>query len=344
MNFLHPGFLWALLALPAVIALYVWASRQRRESLAKIGRSDLLQPLLQSVSRSGRRWKTGLMIVVVGLLGLALAGPRYGSQVRQIQREGVDLVIALDVSSSMLAEDVAPSRLERAKREVTKLLGQLNGDRVGLVIFAGDAFVQCPLTTDYSALQMFLDVAGPSSLSAQGSNFTAALTTAQQTFRTPLSQERTGPKTRAVLLISDGENHAPGLSDAVAQLREQDIHLYTVGVGEEQGAPIPMMRNGRFVGYKEDQQGEVVKTSLEDATLREVAGDGSYFRIGRTFSSFGQFAAALDELDRSVLNEEAVIDYTERYQWPLAMALLLLFVEVFVRERRKPKKNESVAK
>ncbi len=335
MNFLHPDNLWALIALPAVLALFAWAAWRRREAMRRFGDVALLHSLLRGVRERGRVWKGALIIAAVGLLAVALAGPRYGTSVREVQREGVDLVVALDVSLSMLAEDVAPSRLARAKREIVSVAERLHGDRVGLVVFAGDAFLQCPLTTDYSALRLFLDVAGPSSLSTPGSNFVQALQMAMNAFQTPESEEDTAPRTRAVLLVSDGQNHVSGLDAVTEELREEGIHLFTVGVGETEGAPIPLMEDGRFMGYKENNQGDVVTTRLRDDTMKQIAGEGRYYRIGRTSSNMAQFVGALDALDRSVMNQESIIDYEERYQWPLALALILLLGEVFVRDRSR---------
>ncbi len=339
MAWLHPEFLWALAAAPVVLALLLWAAWQRRNAFRRFGESALVQRLAAAVSTRRRRWKGALLVLGVFLLGAALAGPQLGTKLREVKREGVDLVIALDVSLSMMAEDVAPNRLERSKNEIKKLLDALHGDRVGLVIFAGDAFVQCPLTTDYGAVRLFLDVADPNLLPTPGTDFNAALGTALQAFEAPNPDGQETP-TRALLIVSDGENHVADLGAIRRRAREQNVIIFTAGVGETDGAPIPLYRNARRVGYKKDRAGQVVQTHLEEDGLKALAEGGAYFRIARTSSSLQQIITALERLDRAEFGTEQFEEYEVKYQWPLAFALLLLLAERLLSDRRRTKRMD----
>ena len=335
MAWLHPDFLWTLAVIPLVVLCYGWAAWQRRKAAQRFGETALVERLAAGISPRRRRWKASFVVLGTLLLALTLAGPQCGTRVQEVQREGVDLVIALDVSTSMLAEDVAPSRLERAKNEIKKLLDELRGDRVGLVIFAGDAFIQCPLTTDYGAVRLFLDVAEPSLLPTPGTDFGAALSTALDAFDVP-EADGDDDRSRALLIISDGENHAEGIADIVEEARAANVVLYTAGVGEPRGVRIPIGSDqaGRTL-YKKDNAGNVVRTQLEEDALRRLAEDGAYFRIARTSSSLPEIIASLERLDKTAFGTERFEEYEAKYQWPLALALLVLLLERFVSDRRR---------
>lgn len=340
MSWLHPTYLWTLALVPVVVLLFVWAAWQRRQASARFGDSALVQRLTKGLSPRRRRWKASFVTLGVLLMSLTLAGPQCGTKLREVTREGVDLVIALDVSLSMQANDVAPNRLERAKNEIKKLLDQLRGDRVGLVIFSGDAFIQCPLTTDYGAVRLFLDVADPSLLPTPGTDFSAALETAVQAFDVP-SETDQEDRTRALLIVSDGENHVPDIDAIVQDARASNIILYTAGVGETEGVRIPISRQGQRVSYKKDNEGNDVTTKLEEAVLQDLAADGAYFRIARTSSSLSEIISSLERLDKTEFGADQFEEYDPKYQWPLALALFLLFAERFASDRRRTKKDKE---
>jgi Ca-activated chloride channel family protein len=333
MDWLHPTYLWTLAAVPLVVALFLWAAWRRREAFRRLGDLSLVTRLA-SVSTRRRRWKGGVVALGVLFMAVALAGPRFGSRLREVKREGVDLVIALDVSLSMQAQDVAPNRLVRAKNEIKKMLGELRGDRVGLVIFAGDAFIQCPLTTDYGAVRLFLDVADPSLIPTPGTDFGAALRMALKAFEAP-AEDADEKRTRALLFVSDGENHVAGIDEIAEEARKENVVIFAAGVGETEGTLIPVYRNGRRVDYKKDREGRVVTTKLEEDALQKLAEGGAYFRIARTSSSLSKLSTALERMDKTTFGEEKFEEYEEAYQWPLALALLLLIGETFVSDRRK---------
>ena len=334
MAWLHPIFLWTLLLVPAAIILFLWAAWRRRDALLRLGDRSPVSKLVAVVSPRRRRWKAALVTLSVFLFGLALAGPRFGTKLREVKREGVDVLIALDVSLSMTAEDVAPTRLERAKNEIKKMLDDLRGDRVGLIIFAGDAFLQCPLTTDYNALRLFLDVADPTLIPTPGTDFGAALRMAMQAFEAPKENEREGG-TKALLIVSDGENHVENIADIVSQARSEEIVIFAAGVGETTGGPIPVYQNGRRTSYKKDKDGHVVNTRLEEDALKSLASDGAYFRIARTSSSLSKIIASFERLEKAEFAKEEFEEYEEKYQWPLALAVMILFSERIVSDRRK---------
>ena len=335
MAWLHPQFLWTLALALVALALYAWSSSRRKRAFQRLGNPSLVERLTTGLSPTRRRWKEAFVVAGVLGLALALAGPRVGTQLKEVKREGIDLVIALDVSASMQAEDVAPNRLLRAKNEIKKLLETLQGDRVGLVVFAGDAFIQCPMTTDYNALRMFLDIANANMIPTPGTDFDAAIDMALKALEVPEERPDGSARTHALLIVSDGENHASDVDRTLQRAREAGVVVFTAGVGETAGAPIPMYRSGQPVGYKKDEAGRVVSTRLEEDALRRLASEGAYFRIARTSSSLSQLTAALDRLERTEYASEEFDEYREQYQWPLAIALLLLFVERLVSDRRR---------
>lgn len=326
MSFLYPQLAWLLVAAPlAVVLLAVYAQRQRTATARRIG--DLLGGLTAGVSMR-RRWaKTTLVAAAAFFVALALMRPRYGTTPRDGRGEGLDLVVALDVSKSMLAEDVSPSRLERAKAELSRLLDDLRGDRVGLVLFAGDAFLQAPLTSDYGALRMFLDNASPDDLPTPGTDFGVALDAALDAFG-PASPEGVRAPSRVVLFVSDGENHVANLAELKARADERGVTLLAAGMGEREGAPIPDGQGG----VKTDANGQPVSTRLEDAALRDLA-SGNYVHVGRTGTLAGPVEAMLDRLQRTTVDADPFADYAEQFMWPLALALLLLAVDFGLNER-----------
>ncbi len=348
MDWLHPTFAWALLAVP-VAAYACWRALQaRRAAQDQFGDRTLVQQLSGAVRPGRRVVKAGLVVGALALLGVGLMGPRLGTEPRTVERRGVDLVVALDVSASMRAQDVAPSRLRRARQEVRDLVGRLGGDRVGLVLFAGEGFVQCPLTTDYGAFRLFLDGARSDQVPVPGTNLSAAFEAGLEAFDTarppsdstrPLDERRS----RALLVLSDGENHQGDLGALRERARAEGVTLFTAGVGTEQGAQIPVYEDGRRVGVKRTAEGRIVRTRLDEPALTSLAADGAYFRIGATSSALPDVATALRQLEATPLDEERFAAYNEYFQWPLALALLLLAVEVCLPVRaRHPDADENL--
>lgn len=339
MTWLHPSLVWLIGIVPVVAGLYAYARRQRSRAWERLGDPGFLQQMT-AVARPRRRLvKAGLAVTGTALVVVSLLGPRFGTEVREVERSGIDLVIALDVSASMQAEDVAPSRLERAKNEVKGLLDGLSGDRVGLVLFAGDGFVQCPLTTDYGAVRLFLDVADADLMPTPGTRFRAAMDAAVRAFDTAADTSRApaaSARSRALLIVSDGENHTGGLERVKDTARDHRIALFTAGVGEPTGTTIPIYEQGQQVGVKRNRQGGVVTTRLEESALTTLAEEGAYFRIGRTSSALPDMQEAIDALEARAFGTERFSEYAELYQWPLAAGLALLFLDVLIPGRARP--------
>lgn len=340
MDWLHPTYAWALLFVPGAVWLYRRAAQWRRAARERFGDPATVGQLAVSLRPRRRLLKAGLVVGGLLLAIVALMGPRWGTEVRTVERRGVDLVVALDVSASMQAQDVPPSRLRRAKSEIRSLVDNLTGDRVGLVLFAGKGFVQAPLTTDYSAFRLFLDAAGPDQLSRPGTNLSAAVDAAVQAFGAsrPVSDSATvpnEPRPRALLVVSDGENHEGNLSAARQQASEAGVTLFTAGVGTEDGGRIPVYDGDRRIGFKRDGRGNIVQSRLNESVLTRLAQSGAYFRVGATTSALSDAPVALRHLGTSTYDAERFADYREMYQWPLAAALALLLVEGLIPARRR---------
>jgi len=332
----NPSWLLALAAVPAAAALFWWAAAQRREALRRF--AGLEGDVYAEGLARRRRWQAALLTGAVFFAAVALAGPRYGTHLREVQQDGLDVLIALDVSESMQAEDIAPSRLARAKYEIERLLPELRGSRAGLVVFAGEAFLQCPLTTDFGAVRLFLDAAEPALIPTQGTDFGQALRVALQAF--DVQGETPAERARALLIVSDGEDHGGGFRPTLRNAADLGVALFAASVGTADGAPIPVQRQGHVVGYKTDRDGRTVQSRLDESTLREIGRDG-YFRITRSGSDLAEVTAALGRLERGAVAGEQFEAYAEQYQWPLALALLLLLAERVLAARREPEPQDS---
>ena len=336
MSFRSPLLLVLAVALvPLAWAAFAWAARRRTEALRLFlgpraeAHDHAMRPLVRR-----RRVRAGLLVAAVGLAAVALAGPRIGTALRESRQESLDLLIALDVSDSMLADDVAPSRLDRAKLEIERVVEARRGDRVGLVVFAGDAFLQCPLTTDRSALRLFLDAAGPDQVSVQGTDFARALSVADLAFNAAAAGD--GDRPRALLVVSDGEDHEGGLDAAADGLRDRGVSLLALGVGTDEGGAVPDTRRGAGGAVRRDRQtGQAVITRYAEGALRDLADGGDVIRVGARPAA-PVVNRALDRLDRAVVAQDEFAASAERFQWPLALALLLLLAERVVALRPAP--------
>ena len=328
MSFRSPlALLLAAALVPAALALFAYAARRRAEALALFLGARSGQTGLGSLARQ-RRVRAALLVGALALVGVALAGPRVGTALRESRQESLDLLIALDVSDSMRAEDVAPSRLDRAKLEIERIVDARRGDRVGLVVFAGEAFLQCPLTTDRGALRLFLSAADPEQVAVQGTDFARALAVADAAFNAA-SDGDAQARPRALLVVSDGENHESGLGDAADALRSDGVEVLALGVGTDEGGAVPEVYRGRTRGVKYDRNGQPVVSRFEPGALRDLAGRDGLFRVERRPAA-DDVNAALDRMDRAVVAQDEFAASAERFQWPLALALLLLLAERLV--------------
>ena len=302
------------------IALIVALQRRSRVGAFLSGR--LVEKLAPGVSQLRPALQSGLYGLGLLLFGLALAQPQCGSKSELVKRKGIDVVVVLDASKSMLARDVQPSRLERAKLELTTLLDELKGDRVGLVVFAGDAFIQSPLTSDYSAVKLFLRAVEPEQMPQGGSNIGAALKLSKQV----LDNADRGSKERVIVLLSDGEDLFGEVSEAVDALKDSSVQVLAVGIGSETGEPIPIYsRRGEFVDYKKDASGETVITRMDRGGLTAIAEatGGSFFHQPRGVA-MGQVVERIDAMQKSELESRVTVRYDERFQYYAVPGLALL--------------------
>ena len=321
MTFAKPVFLYGLILLPLMGLFVLWAVRRRDAALARLGNPGLVRRLSGSVNWRGRRWRTILWFVALTMMVISLARPQWGSQVQEVEQQGIEVMVALDVSNSMLAQDVKPDRLSRAKLEIADLMARLGGDEIGLVLFSGASFIQFPLTSDYATARTFLDNARPEVISRPGTNMGAAIRTAVSGF----DYNRASQK--VIVLITDGEDHDADSLSVAQQAADQGIMLYTIGFGSPQGEPIPEYNaQGEVTGYKRDQQGEVVLSRLDEATLRQIAeiGNGKYYRATADGGELGALVSELNTLQKGELSTQVETWGIERFQGFLAVALIAL--------------------
>ncbi|MEX0845735.1 MAG: VWA domain-containing protein [Balneolaceae bacterium] len=325
-------FLWLLILIPAAVFLIWWKSRKIRAQKTKYFGDELFSSLRKGFWPLGNRLKNISLLTGMFFLIVALAGPKIGTEVREVKRQGIDMLVALDLSASMNAEDVRPSRLEKAKFEINRLIERLRGDRVGLIVFTGEAYLQSPMTLDYSALRLFLEIADTQQMPSSATDFKSAMETALTAFEA-LENNATGAA-KVLLIISDGEDHGQSFNEALQNLVKNDISVYTLGVGTDEGTTIPLYEEGtdELIGYKRDSSGRVVTTKLQSQTLRNIAntGNGEYYSIERGNDGIDSFLARMDELEKGEFASQEYADYKNQYQWMGALALLFLFVSVLI--------------
>jgi Ca-activated chloride channel family protein len=334
-----PHRLW-LLAAVALLALAGALALLRRRAALRAACGALAPRIAPRAGLSRPAARLSLSLSGLALFAVALSRPQCGTRAELSQRVGADLVVVLDVSRSMEARDVRPSRLERARLEVGSLLDRLRGDRVGVVVFAGEAFVQCPLTTDYDAARLFLRAVGPDAVPQQGTAVANALLGAKEL----LEGAERASRGRVVLLVSDGEDHDGQVHAAVSELAEVGIRVHVLAVGTPEGAPIPIMGgSGEVKGWRRDRRGQPVSTRLDEATLRLVAdrGGGRLFVAGDPGRGMDALVAALDEVERSELGERLTVTYEDRYALAAFPGFLLLLAGLLLREARAPEPREE---
>ena len=330
-RFNDPGWLWTLAAVPLLVALLWSAARHRRQALERFADSELAGKLTESVSVVARRWKGALQVTAVALLAVAAARPQFGSRVETVRSMGQDIVVAVDLSQSMLAEDVVPNRLERARLSILRLMEGLDGDRIGLVAFAADAFVQSPLTVDYSAAGMFLGAMNPDLMPVQGTDLGAALRVSLDAL------EKGGRDARVLILVTDAEDHESTYETELARLREAGVALYVVVIGSTEGAPIPVLDEaGNRQGFLRDEDGSVVTTRVGEEALEALArgANAEVVRVGSGGTEFDDFVDQIASGEGEEVDSLQVTRFEEQYQIFLGLALLLLLADRLLSDRR----------
>ncbi len=328
-----------LLVIVACVGIFLfWALSRKKRMLARFGDLPLIMKTAPFVSFARQRTKIILFLCGTALIAVALARLQFGTHMELLKRKGVDLVIALDVSNSMQARDMKPSRLEKAKEEIRTIIDRLKGDRIGLVAFAGEAFIQCPLTLDYSAAKFLLSAMDYTSVSVQGTSLSAAIEMATRAFN---RQER---KHKVLLLLTDGEDHEGGAVDAAEAARKEGIKIYCVGIGSPEGEPIPILdRTGKQVGFKKDESGEVIVTKLDEETLQKIAlaTGGKYYHASAGEMELERVFDEISHVEKKEQEGALVTRYDDRYQWPLFLALILIVGEFFLSERKKYQRSDT---
>lgn len=321
---------WALLIIPVIVVFFLLLLLWKKQTQKKFADKALLNRLSPNQSV----FKSVLKIIVLSLafasLAIALVNPKIGTKLETVKREGVDIVFAIDVSKSMLAEDIKPNRLEKSKQLVSQIINNLGSDRVGIIAYAGKAFPQLPITTDYSAAKLFLQNMNTDMLSSQGTAINEAILLAKTYYD---DDEQTN---RVLVIISDGEDHSEAAVQVAEQASQEGIKIFTIGVGEAKGGPIPLKRNGIVTGYKKDSQGETVITRLDETTLKNIAAqaNGQYIQGRTTDKVVNQMKDILNKMDKTEFEAKQIADFKDQFQWFLGLAILLFFIDIFLLERK----------
>jgi Ca-activated chloride channel family protein len=334
MHFGNVQFLNLLWAVPVLGLFLFWALRKRRKRLQLLISPILIPQIASDLSRPRVIYRAFLLLGFFVFAILALARPQWGTRLETVRRRGVDIFAALDTSYSMNAEDVAPSRLAKAKSEIRTLLENLRGDRIGLVCFAGTAIVECPLTLDYGAAALFLDTASTEIIPDPGTSLAAAIRTATEGF---VAKEK---KYKVLVLFTDGEDLEGQVDSAIAQAREANVIIYTIGVGSPQGMPIPVRDpKGDIIEYRKDEKGQIVVSRLDEPSLSRIAVQtgGRYFRASTSESEIADLYKEISGLDKKELESRLFQNYEDQYQYPLAVAIVMLAGYAWAGERRSQK-------
>jgi len=328
LRFEHPYYFYLFALIPLLFVLYLLMARWKKRALLRYGEPEIVKQLMPDYSRKRLFYKFVLLLLSFSSLVLALANPQIGSRFEKVERKGIDIMIALDVSNSMLSEDIQPNRMERAKQAVASLIDHLTNDRIGLVVFAGKAYTQMPITTDYAAARLFLSGINPGMVSPQGTAIGEAIDLCTTSFGE-------SKKSKAIIIISDGENHQDDAISAAKNANKKDIRIYTVGVGSPDGGPIPLIINGNNAGYMKDKDGSTIITKMNPEALQEIstAGEGVYVN-GNNTNSLQSVLDHIDKLEKSNIDSKVFSEYEDRFQYFLAFSLLLLICEIFIFERK----------
>ena len=336
-HFEHPALLYLLLTIPAFVALYVYMRIRRRKRALAFAESRMYQYLTPDVSNIKSHTKFGILLAALAMLIIAAANPQMGSKMVKGERAGIDVAIALDISNSMLAEDVQPNRLERAKKSVSDLIGKFSNDRVALIIFAGKAYTQLPLTSDYGAAKMFLDAVSTDMIEYQGTAIGEAIAKCMETFgygNEDIPWEKN--KSRTIIVISDGEDHEEDAVEMARQAYAEGIVVNTIGMGTPNGVPIPQYSRGTRLGYKKDREGNPVTTRLNEQMLQQIAqaGNGTYVPANNISSGIEEIMERISKLDKKSYGEQMFAEYESKFQYPLILAILLIVIDLLIFERR----------
>jgi Ca-activated chloride channel family protein len=329
-RFGNPHNLYALIIIPALIALFIFFRIQRRKAIREFGNPEILAPLMPGASNSRPILKFAILMLALAFLITGISRPQFGAKLQKIKRKGIELIIALDVSNSMLAEDIQPNRLEKAKRAIARLTERLSNDKIGIIVFAGKAYTQIPITTDYTSAKMFLNSINTEIVPTQGTAIGAAIELAMKSF-TPETES-----SKAIVVITDGENHEDDAVEMAKLAKESDIVVHTIGMGLPQGGPIPIFNSSGQKDFKRDQKGEVIVTKLDENMLQQIAsaGGGEYVRANNTEVGINSIFDEINKMEKTELESRVYTDYNEQFFYFIAAAFALLLIEFMVMERK----------
>lgn len=328
-RFAHPDFLYLLLLLPAVILLFILNEIRKKKTLKRLGEVKLVSALVPELSgiRPVLKFILQLVAVISGII--MLSRPQFGSKIEDVKKQGVEVIIALDVSNSMLAEDIQPDRLTRAKQAITRLVDDLDNDKIGLIVFAGDAYIQIPITTDYISAKMFLSTINPNMVPKQGTSIGAAINLGVRSFSPG------DGKSKAMIIITDGENHEDDPVKEAEEASKAGIIIHTIGIGSTDGVPIPLLSNGKK-DYLKDVNGNTVITKLDEEILKKIAlgTDGNYVRASNSNIGLDEIYDQIKKMKKQDLESTMYTEYNDQFQIFAALAIFLLFADFLIMERK----------
>ncbi|MDG1477348.1 MAG: VWA domain-containing protein [Vicingaceae bacterium] len=326
--------MWSLLAvIPLIVLVFLFIQNWKKRKLRKFGNQEVVKRLMPNVSKTLPIVKFVLYTLAMISLLIGMANLQFGTKLEEVKREGIDLMICLDVSNSMLAEDLSPNRLERSKRAIYQLIEKLHNDRLGIIVFAGQAYVQLPITTDYSSAKLFLETIGTDIVPTQGTSIGSAINLAMESF------DFENGTSKSIIVITDGENHEDDAKTAAIEATDKGVIVNTIGMGSEKGGPIPVYKNGAQIDFRKDNTGNTVVTKLNEPMLKEIAaaGNGSYVRVSNANAGLGIIMEEIDKMEKKEFGSKSFKDYEDRFQIFLIIALLLIVLEYFISNRRSTK-------
>ena len=324
------GYLYLLFVIPFLVVLFLYVQYWKRKKQLAFGDLDLIKKLSPQKSVFKPILKLIVLLLALACLVIALVNPKMGTKIETVKRDGIDIVFAIDVSKSMLAEDVVPNRLEKSKQLVSQIINQLGSDRIGIIAYSGSAFPVLPITTDYGVAKMFLQGINPSIISSQGTSLDEAVNMAATTFF-----DKKDKTNKLLILISDGEDHSANAEDAAEEAKKLGLKIITVGVGTEKGGPIPLKRNGIVDSFQKDQNGEVVVTKRNAEILQKIGKNSKGYVDGNNTKTVLNFVKnALDNIQKTEFEGTQMANFQSQFQWFLGFGFFLLLLDVFLSERK----------
>lgn len=330
LRFQNIEYLYLLLLIPLIGLIYFFYLLSKKKNLKKLGNLNLLTELIPDYSKYKTHLKFLLLSLSLAFAILALANLQVGSKLEEVKREGIDIIFAIDVSNSMKAEDIKPNRLESTKKAISRLIDKLTEDRIGLIVFAGEAYLQLPLTPDYSAVKLLLDAIDTDIVPIQGTAIGSAIRLAVKTF------PQDSKKHKVLIIITDGENHEDDALGEAKDATKQGIVIHTIGIGSPLGAPIPIYQNNQIIGYKKDKQGNIVITKLDESLLKQLAlaGNGQYFQVSSQQRELDNILKEIAQIEKKEYAAKIFTEFEDQFQYFLIASLIFLLIEFFLSEKR----------